>query len=105
MTRPPVRGLTVVGRALWDRFLDGAGTITNEAVIELLQIVCEQLDERAVLRRAVFERGEWRDRVALRALDAQFTANLTALIDRTSNDHAAADSTFDDLLAALGDPT
>jgi hypothetical protein len=104
MTRPPIRGLTPVGQAFWDRFLNAHGLPGNEATVELLQVTCEQLDERTQLRRSLFERREWRDRVALRALDAQVAINLTTLIDRTANGNADGATSFDQLLASLVDP-
>jgi len=47
--------------------------------VELLQIVAEQIDERAALRVKVLRDGDWRDRSALRALDSQVLDCLSLL--------------------------
>jgi hypothetical protein len=43
------------------------------------QIVAEQIDERAALRVKVLRESDWRDRSALRALDAQVLDCLSLL--------------------------
>lgn len=106
MTPEPLRVLFPEGRAVWDRIWSAAVYETTvPAVVELVQVVCEQVDERVRLRLVVFRDGSWRDRAALRALDLQLMSGLTAIADRMNGAANASDSVFDDLLAALGDPT
>jgi hypothetical protein len=47
--------------------------------IELLQVVAEQIDERVALRMRVLKQNDWRDRAALRSLDAQVLDCLSLL--------------------------
>jgi hypothetical protein len=47
--------------------------------IELLQMVCEQIDERQALRMRVLRDNDWRERASLRALDAQVLDCLSLL--------------------------
>jgi hypothetical protein len=42
-------------------------------------MLCECVDERQALRLSVFTEGNWRDRVALRTLDASIEQMLTML--------------------------
>jgi hypothetical protein len=46
---------------------------------EQVLMLCEQADERAALRVKVLRDGEWRERAALRALDAQIMDGLALL--------------------------
>lgn len=106
MTTPPApRYLAAEGGEVWARLWARADyEAAGPAVVELALTVCEQIDERLRLRAAVLRHGEWRDRVALRALDLQITTGLAAFHDRTA--HGSTDRTsFDDLLAALVDDT
>lgn len=100
----PIRHLFEPGRAAWDRvWAAHVFEVTSPTMVELVQVACEQLDERALLRPVVFRDGHWRDRAALRTLDLQVVQTLTAIQDRMSSGTGSR-SPFDDLLASLGDP-
>lgn len=76
----PIRPLGKDGKLLWDRIW----TMRNRWISENLDVdhvlmLCESVDERAILRLRVFQNGEWRDRVALRALDEQVSTMMGAL--------------------------
>jgi len=76
----PVRPLGQAGLMFWHRvWAVGFAWISLNTDIELLQIVCEQIDERQALRVRVLRDGDWRDRTALRALDAQVLDCLSLL--------------------------
>jgi hypothetical protein len=89
----PHRPLGRAGRHLWDAVWMHAWAWTARSDTELLQMVCEMADERVGLRarvlRAEQQRSEgveeralvasWRDRLALRQLDAQLTDGLSLL--------------------------
>lgn len=76
----PARPLGPAGRALWGRVWGAGATWLAELVdAEQVLILCEQADERAALRVKVLRDGEWRERAALRALDAQIMQGLALL--------------------------
>jgi hypothetical protein len=76
----PARPLGQAGRALWNRVWGAGATWLAELVdAEQVLILCEQADERAALRVKVLRDGEWRERAALRALDAQIMDGLAVL--------------------------
>lgn len=76
----PIRELEDSGRALWDRVWDaGQIWLSPETDLEILQVTCELLDERQELRRIANETRDWRDRRALRMLDAQLVSNMSLL--------------------------
>lgn len=77
----PLRPLGVFGLALWQRILtSGAPWIRLSIDGELIQMVCEQVDERARLRAVVLQdAGDWRSRRALRELDRQIASLLGQL--------------------------
>jgi hypothetical protein len=77
----PLRRLDSSGLSLWVRIWNmGSNWISPNTDIELLQIVCEQLDERDVLRDYVAEHVEARfERSALRELDKTIRSNLSLL--------------------------
>lgn len=85
----PLRPLGVEGRRSWNRaWSGGAVWLSPASDIETVQAFCETIDERESLRGVVMSgEGDWRDRVALRNLDAQIKAHLSALgftpVDRT----------------------
>ena len=77
----PLRRLDEVGLDLWVRaWAMGKSWLSAQADVELLQVVCEQLDEREVLRAYVLENMEaWHERSALRKLEELIRANLSEL--------------------------
>lgn len=82
VTEPPEphRPLGEVGLQLWNRaWASGARWLARNTDAETLLMVCEQLDERQWLRVQVLREKDWRDRAALRALDAQIIAGLSLL--------------------------
>lgn len=70
------RPLGPAGLGLWERAWRESSTPPDAD--SLLQL-CEQTDERVALRVRVLRDGDWHDRGALRALDAQVSAGLLAL--------------------------
>lgn len=85
----PLRPLGTEGRRSWDRIWSGGAVWLSPASdIEVAQAFCETVDERESLRLLVMSgEGDWRDRVALRNLDAQVKTYLSSLgftpVDRT----------------------
>lgn len=76
----PPRPLRETGRAFWDRVWSaGANWLAKNIDREAVLIICEQLDERQLLRASVFRDADWRERAALRALDSQITTGLALL--------------------------
>lgn len=76
----PDRPLGPAGLALWGRAWRAARHwLSPDTDIELLIIVCEQLDERVALRIQVIREGRPEDRKALRELDKQVLAGLSVL--------------------------
>lgn len=69
------------GQQLWRTIWESASPwLRQETDKELVMLVCEQTDERTLLRDRMFRTGlEWRDRAALRALEKQITQNLAQL--------------------------
>lgn len=76
----PSRQLFQFGRELWDRVWSlGNNWISPNTDVDLLLIVCEQVDERAKLRTSVWNDGRIDERKALRALEKQIVENLSLL--------------------------
>ena len=77
----PLRPLGVEGQALWSRvWSSGASWIAATTDIELVQLLCESMDERQQLREVVMAGGaDWRDRVALRNLEGEIKSILSIL--------------------------
>lgn len=77
----PLRPLGTFGLALWDRiWTSGAAWIRASIDAELIQMVCEQVDERGRLRAVVLQdASDWRSRRALRELDRQIASLLGQL--------------------------
>jgi len=76
----PPRPLGAEGLKLWNRIWDSGKTwISPNTDIELVTILCESMDERTQLRLAVLRGTDWRDRVALRSLEAQLVSILSTL--------------------------
>jgi hypothetical protein len=83
----PERELKDSGKRLWDRaWTLGRNWISDKTDVDLLLIVCEQLDERDYLREFVLANMEaWHERNALRILERDITSNLSSLgFDPTS---------------------
>jgi phage terminase small subunit len=76
----PLRRLEESGLELWNSVWSNKHTWLKSTDIQLLQILCEQLDERDVLRAYVLENIEaWHERAALRTLDKDIRDNMTQL--------------------------
>ena len=75
----PLDVLGSAGSALWGRvWAANDGTLLNIDA-HLVQMLCESVDERSTLRERVVGGGDWRDRVALRTLDAEISKMLHLL--------------------------
>jgi hypothetical protein len=76
----PTRKLFQYGQELWDRvWTMGHTWLSYSTDLDLLLIVCEQLDERAKLRTLVWNNGRTDERKALRQLEKQIVENLSLL--------------------------
>jgi len=76
----PLRNLAAAGRTFWDRvWSHGFHWISDSSDIELVQMLCEHIDERQQLRFKVLKDGDWRERAALRSLDKQIVEELSLL--------------------------
>ena len=75
-----MRRLEHSGLSLWNQAWEQGQTWLKNTDLELLQITCEQLDERDSLRIYVLENMEaWHERSALRVLERDIQTNLTQL--------------------------
>ncbi len=75
----PLDTLGPAGLAQWREVWAGNnGTLLNIDT-HMVQLLCESVDERALLRTRVFVDGNWRDRVALRTLDTAIARTLHLL--------------------------
>lgn len=76
----PIRRLEESGMNLWERVWSMASTWLKQTDIELLQLTCEQMDERDLLRIYVMENMEaWHERAGLRQLEKDIQSNLIQL--------------------------
>lgn len=76
----PLRRLEHSGLELWGKAWSMASTWLKPTDLDLLQITCEQMDERDSLRIYVLENMEaWHERAALRVLERDIQSNLTQL--------------------------
>jgi hypothetical protein len=77
----PLKPLSGSGLDLWDRtWQRGFSWLSANTDIQLLQMVCEQLDERDLLRDYVLQNIEaWHERSALRELEKSIRSNLSLL--------------------------
>lgn len=76
----PLRPLGQEGRRMWERIWESGGTwVSAKTDIELVQMLCEALDERIALRVQVLRGAEWRERVALRHLERSIQTMLSQL--------------------------
>lgn len=79
-TPEPLRPLGKEGTRAWERvWALRRRWIDTDLDIEHVQLLCEAMDERVALRVKVLQSSDWRDRVALRALDAQVNDMLGRL--------------------------
>lgn len=80
-TPEPLRRLEESGLHLWrETWAMGDAWISDKTDVHLLQITCEQLDERDLLRAYVLENIEaWHERAALRQLESAIASNLSSL--------------------------
>lgn len=77
----PLRELFTEGRRMWERvWTSGATWLSVTTDIELVQMLCESMDERESLRAVVLSgEADWRDRVALRNIEGQIHSWLSVL--------------------------
>lgn len=76
----PIRRLEESGLNFWNQAFAQGQTWLKDTDLELLQVVCEQLDERDILRIFVLENIEaWHERAALRVLERDLADNLREL--------------------------
>ena len=76
----PPRQLFEYGQQLWDRaFQLGSRWVSPVADVELLLMVCEQVDERVRLRASVWNNNRADERRALREIERQIVVNLSLL--------------------------
>ena len=76
----PTRQLFEPGQELWERvWTMGHTWLSYSTDIDLLLLVCEQLDERSKLRTTVWNENRNDERKALRALEKQIVENLSLL--------------------------
>lgn len=76
----PSRQLFQFGLELWNRVWQmGHSWISYNTDVDLLLMVCEQMDERAKLRTQVWNEGKNDERKALRSLEKQIVENLSLL--------------------------
>jgi len=76
----PARPLLKYGQEFWDKVWgQGLGWISPNTDSELLLMTCELIDERWNLRVRVMQSNDWRERRALRELDARIISNLSLL--------------------------
>lgn len=76
----PLRRLEHSGLQLWNSAWATGSTWLKETDYELLQLTCEQMDERDSLRLYVLDNLEaWHERAGLRVLERDIQANLVQL--------------------------
>lgn len=76
----PLRELGEAGFAMWARVWSGGRAwVSPSTDIELVQLLCESMDERIHLRGLVLAGGDWRDRVALRTVESDIRSMLSQL--------------------------
>lgn len=76
----PSRQLFQFGLELWNRVWSmGHSWISYSTDVDLLLLVCEQMDERAKLRTQVWNEGKNDERKALRQLERAIVDNLSLL--------------------------
>lgn len=97
----PLRPLGQAGRVAWDDLV----VHCPHDVLHLLQLACEQLDERASLRVRVLKDNLPAERRALRALDSQVAENLGRVMMAIQAKRSEDDGDiFDQLIAGMSTP-
>ena len=78
---PPKPPLTLgrAGKALWELAWREAHYWLAPSDVHALALLCQDIDERDELRKEALTSGDWRARIALRALDKQITDRLQLL--------------------------
>ena len=74
-----LRPLGSAGSAMWGRIWAGNDGTLLDMDASVVQLLCESVDERQQIRERVLVDGDWRDRVALRSLDASIAKGLHML--------------------------
>jgi hypothetical protein len=76
----PLRRLDESGLSLWKRVFSMGSIWLRDSDQELLQVTCEQVDERDLLRVYVMENIDaWHERAGLRQLEKDIQSNLIQL--------------------------
>ena len=77
----PIRPLDWAGKQLWDSvFNAGELWVSSQTDVQLLQMVCEQLDRKVVIESLIAEKPEeWHMFKQLNDLERLITANLSLL--------------------------
>lgn len=76
----PPRRLEQSGLELWNTAI-GLNWVSNQADLPVLAVLCEQLDERDLLRSFVLENvDDWRQRASLRKLEDSINAAFAKLL-------------------------
>lgn len=100
----PLRPLGEAGRATWERIWALKSTwISTTADIDHVQLLCETVDERALVRARVFADrtgDQWRLPVQLRNLDLQ-VASLLADLGLNPQDRKRLNAVSDEPLGKL----
>lgn len=79
VTEPP-RRFEESGLELWNQ-AHALGWVSKNSDLVLLAVICEQLDERDILRAYVLDNVDaWRERASLRKLEEQISANLSKMV-------------------------
>lgn len=102
----PMRQLGTEGTAMWVRvWSSGAVWLADKIDAETILVLCEQVDERQMLRQAVMNSEDWRDRPHLRVLEKSIIDTLGFLGFNPSDRRRLAvaevvASPLDDMMAA-----
>lgn len=76
----PPRRFEESGMELWNQ-AHALGWVSKNSDLVLLALICEQLDERDILRAYVLDNVEaWRERASLRKLEEQISLNLSKMV-------------------------
>lgn len=76
----PPRRFEESGMELWNQ-AHALGWVSKNSDLVLLALICEQLDERDILRAFVLDNVDaWRERASLRKLEEQISQNLSKMV-------------------------